>query len=78
MIMIIVGLVLVLVGLNGMIWIVDVVFVFYLVLNVLICFSVFGILIFIFGVDLVNMVIVLILFGVIILWVCFFKVGIVI
>lgn len=76
MIMITVGLVSVLAGLNGMIWTADAASVPHLVPNVPIRFSAFGTPIFIFGADLANMAIALILFGVITLWVRFSKAGI--
>ena len=76
MIMITVGLISVLAGLNGIIWTADAASVPHLVPNIPIRLSVFGTPIFIFGADLANMAIALILFALITLWIRYSKVGV--
>lgn len=77
MIMIIVGLILVFFGVKSMIWIGDVVFVFYFVFNFVLRFEVFGFKIFIFGVNFVSMGFVLVIFVVIVIWLCCLMLGVV-
>lgn len=76
MIMITVGLISVLAGINSMIWTADAASVPHLVPNTPIRFSFLGTTIFIFGADVANMVIALVLFGAITYWVRNTKAGV--
>lgn len=76
MIMITVGLISVLSGAKGLIWTADAAFVPHIAPNTPIRFEAFGTMIFLFGADLVNVAIALVMFGAIVAWVRYSKGGV--
>jgi branched-chain amino acid transport system permease protein len=76
MIMVTVGLISILSGASSIIWTADAAFVPHIAPNTPVRFSIGDTMIFLFGADLVNMVIALLLFGGIVLWVRYTKSGI--
>ncbi len=76
MIMVTVGLISVLSGAKGLIWTADAAFVPHIAPNAPVRFELFGAPVFLFGADIVNVVIALILFGGIVAWVRYSKGGV--
>ncbi|MGB1034785.1 MAG: branched-chain amino acid ABC transporter permease [Paracoccaceae bacterium] len=76
MIMVTVGLISILSGAASIIWTADAAFVPHIAPNTPIRFSVGGSMIFLFGADLVNMIVALVLFGGIVIWVRYTKSGV--